>query len=96
MRLQVIKEGAESVDGLSLVERGFERWRPALQPEVRTLALIALAVVFGRRPRDGRSVAGPEGGRGARQIAADRCLGVGKPKSEAVKEGPLSGTSISW
>ena len=41
MRLQVIKEGAESVDGLSPVERGFERWRPALQPEVRTLALIA-------------------------------------------------------
>ena len=40
MRLQVIKEGAESVDGLSPVERGFERWRPALQLGVRTLAQI--------------------------------------------------------
>jgi len=40
MRLQVIKEGAESVDGLSLVERGFERWRPAVQLGVRTLAQI--------------------------------------------------------
>jgi hypothetical protein len=34
MRLQVIREGAESVDGLSPVERGCERWRPALQPGV--------------------------------------------------------------
>jgi hypothetical protein len=31
MRLQVIRAVAESVDGLSPVERGCERWRPALQ-----------------------------------------------------------------
>ena len=40
MRLKVIREGAESVDWLSPVERGFERWLPALQLGVRTLALI--------------------------------------------------------
>lgn len=36
MRLQAVS----SDDGLSPVERGFERWRPALQPTVRTLAAI--------------------------------------------------------
>lgn len=36
MRLQAVT----SADGLSPVERGFERWRPALQPTVRTLAAI--------------------------------------------------------
>lgn len=36
MRLQAVS----SPDGLSAVERGFERWRPALQPTVRTLAAI--------------------------------------------------------
>ncbi|UXA05909.1 spirocyclase AveC family protein [Mycobacterium sp. SMC-2] len=36
MRLQSIW----STDGLSPVERGFERWHPALQPTVRTLAAI--------------------------------------------------------
>jgi Spirocyclase AveC-like len=36
MRLQAV----QSADGLSPVERGFERWRPGLQPAVRTLAVI--------------------------------------------------------
>jgi len=36
MRLQAVT----SVDGLSPVERGFERWNPALQSTVRTLAAI--------------------------------------------------------
>jgi Spirocyclase AveC-like len=36
MRLQAL----ESVDGRSPLERGFERWRPGLQPAVRTLAVI--------------------------------------------------------
>jgi hypothetical protein len=36
MRLQAV----QSVDGLSPVEHGFDRWRPGLQPAVRTLAVI--------------------------------------------------------
>ncbi|TAM67463.1 spirocyclase AveC family protein [Mycobacterium sp.] len=36
MRIQAVS----SADGLSPVERGFERWSPALQPTVRTLAAI--------------------------------------------------------
>jgi len=36
MRLQA----HESADGLSPVERGFERWRPSLQPGLRTLAVV--------------------------------------------------------
>ena len=46
MRLQVIREGAESVDGLSPVERGFERWRPALQPEFLHKLAIAVSHVL--------------------------------------------------
>jgi len=40
MRLQVIREGAESNRHAFPVERGFERQRPALRPGARTLALI--------------------------------------------------------
>ena len=36
MRLQAVS----SADGLSPVERGFDRWTPALQSTVRTLAAI--------------------------------------------------------
>jgi len=36
MRIQAVS----SDDGLSPVERGFDRWRPALQAKVRTLAVI--------------------------------------------------------
>ncbi len=36
MRLQA----SQSVDGRSPLERGFERWRPGLQPAVRTLAVV--------------------------------------------------------
>ncbi len=36
MRLQAVS----SADGLSPVERGFDRWRPSLQSKVRTLAVI--------------------------------------------------------
>jgi Spirocyclase AveC-like len=36
MRLQA----AQSAEGLSPLERGYERWRPRLQPAVRTLAVI--------------------------------------------------------
>lgn len=36
MRIQAVS----SDDGLSPVERGFDRWRPALQSKVRTLAVI--------------------------------------------------------
>jgi hypothetical protein len=36
MRLQAM----QPADGLAPVERGFQRWRPALQPGVRTLAVI--------------------------------------------------------
>jgi hypothetical protein len=36
MRLQAV----QSADGLSPVERGFDRWRPSFQPGIRTLAAI--------------------------------------------------------
>ncbi len=41
MRLQAL----QSADGLSPVERGFERWRPSLQPAVRTLAVIGFCSI---------------------------------------------------
>lgn len=37
--------GLESPDGVSCIERGFERWRPALQGPVRLLAVIGFSAV---------------------------------------------------
>lgn len=41
MRMQAMADPR----GLSPVERGFERWRPGLQPAVRTLAVIGFCCV---------------------------------------------------
>jgi hypothetical protein len=41
MRMQALADP----DGLSPVERGFQRWRPGLQPTVRTMAVVGFCVV---------------------------------------------------